>query len=98
MHLILQHWKQADLSKVKLMFVNYPQMPTGQVPERNLFEQLVAFGKKTGILIIHDNPYSFILNENPMSLLSIDGAKDCVLELNSLSKSQAIWRAGEWEC
>ncbi len=86
----------ADLSKVKLMFVNYPQMPTGQVPERSLFEQLVAFGKKTGILIIHDNPYSFILNENPMSLLSIDGAKDCVLELNSLSKSSnmAGWRVG----
>lgn len=86
----------TDLSKVKLMFVNYPQMPTGQVPERSLFEQLVAFGKKTGILIIHDNPYSFILNENPMSLLSIDGAKDCVLELNSLSKSSnmAGWRVG----
>ncbi len=86
----------ADLSKVKLMFVNYPQMPTGQVPELSLFEQLVAFGKKTGILIIHDNPYSFILNENPMSLLSIDGAKDCVLELNSLSKSSnmAGWRVG----
>ncbi len=86
----------ADLSKVKLMFVNYPQMPTGQVPEPKLFKQLVAFGKKTGILIIHDNPYSFILNENPMSLLSIDGAKDCVLELNSLSKSSnmAGWRVG----
>jgi aspartate/methionine/tyrosine aminotransferase len=86
----------TDLSKVKLMFVNYPQMPTGQVPEPKLFEQLVAFGKKTGILIIHDNPYSFILNENPMSLLSIDGAKDCVLELNSLSKSSnmAGWRVG----
>ncbi len=86
----------ADLSKVKLMFVNYPQMPTGQVPERSLFEQLVSFGKETGILIIHDNPYSFILNEHPMSLLSIDGAKDCVLELNSLSKSSnmAGWRVG----
>jgi len=86
----------SDLSKVKLMFVNYPQMPTGQLPDRNLFEQLVAFGKKTGILIIHDNPYSFILNEHPLSLLSIDGAKDCVLELNSLSKSQnmAGWRVG----
>ena len=81
---------------VKLMFVNYPQMPTGQLPDKKLFEQLVAFGKKTGILIVHDNPYSFILNEHPMSLLSIDGAKDCVLELNSLSKSQnmAGWRVG----
>jgi aspartate/methionine/tyrosine aminotransferase len=86
----------SDLSKVKLMFVNYPQMPTGQLPDRKLFEQLVAFGKKTGILIIHDNPYSFILNEHPLSLLSIVGAKDCVLELNSLSKSQnmAGWRVG----
>jgi LL-diaminopimelate aminotransferase len=86
----------SDLSKVKLMFVNYPQMPTGQLPDQKLFEQLVAFGKKTGILIIHDNPYSFILNDHPMSLLSIAGAKDCVLELNSLSKSQnmAGWRVG----
>ncbi len=86
----------VDLSKVRLMFVNYPQMPTGQPANKKLFEQLVAFGKKTGILIIHDNPYSFILNEYPMSLLSIDGAKDCVLELNSLSKSQnmAGWRVG----
>lgn len=86
----------SDLSKVKLMFVNYPQMPTGQPADKSLFEALVAFGNKTGILIIHDNPYSFILNENPMSLLSIDGAKDCVLELNSLSKSSnmAGWRVG----
>ena len=86
----------SDLSKVKLMFVNYPQMPTGQAADKKLFEALVAFGKKTGILIIHDNPYSFILNENPMSLLSIEGAKDCVLELNSLSKSSnmAGWRVG----
>lgn len=86
----------VNLSKVKLMFVNYPQMPTGQPANKILFEQLVAFGKKTGILIIHDNPYSFILNEHPMSLLNIDGAKDCVLELNSLSKSQnmAGWRVG----
>jgi LL-diaminopimelate aminotransferase len=81
---------------VKLMFVNYPQMPTGQLPTVNLFETLVAFGKKHNILIIHDNPYSFILNEQPVSLLSIDGAKDVVLELNSLSKSQnmAGWRVG----
>ncbi|TWI83866.1 aspartate/methionine/tyrosine aminotransferase [Lacibacter cauensis] len=86
----------SDLSKVKLLFVNYPQMPTGQAADKKLFEQLVAFGKKTGILIIHDNPYSFILNDNPMSLLSVDGAKDCVLELNSLSKSSnmAGWRVG----
>ena len=84
------------LKKIKLMFVNYPQMPTGQLPSKELFERLVAFGKENKILIIHDNPYSFILNENPMSLLSVEGAKDCVIELNSLSKSQnmAGWRVG----
>jgi LL-diaminopimelate aminotransferase len=87
---------KKSLKKVKLMFVNYPQMPTGQLPSRELFEKLVAFGNENEILIIHDNPYSFILNEDPMSLLSIEGAKDCVLELNSLSKSQnmAGWRVG----
>ncbi len=88
--------EQSDLTKVKLMFVNYPQMPTGQLPSVELFQKLVAFGKKNTILIVHDNPYSFILNEHPMSLLSVEGAKDCVLELNSLSKSQnmAGWRVG----
>jgi len=87
---------KKGLKKVKLMFVNYPQMPTGQLPSRELFEKLVAFGKDNDILIIHDNPYSFILNENPMSLLSIEEAKDCVIELNSLSKSHnmAGWRVG----
>ena len=87
---------KKGLKKVKLMFVNYPQMPTGQLPSKELFEKLVAFGKENKILIIHDNPYSFILNENPMSLLSIEGARDCVVELNSLSKSQnmAGWRVG----
>jgi LL-diaminopimelate aminotransferase len=81
---------------LRLMFVNYPQMPTGQLPSADLFEKLVAFGKKHNILIIHDNPYSFILNEHPSSLLSVKGAKDVVLELNSLSKSQnmAGWRVG----
>ena len=88
--------EKSKLKKVKLMFVNYPQMPTGQLPSKDLFEKLVSFGKKNKILVIHDNPYSFILNENPMSLLSIEGAKDCVIELNSLSKSQnmAGWRVG----
>ncbi len=88
--------EKKNLSKVKLMFVNYPQMPTGQLPTKDLFEQLVNFGRKNNILIVHDNPYSFILNENPMSLLSIDGAKDVVIELNSLSKSHnmAGWRVG----
>ena len=88
--------EKSDLSKVKLMWVNYPQMPTGQLPTTELFEQIIAFGRKHNILICHDNPYSFILNDNPMSLLSIDGAKDVALELNSLSKSQnmAGWRVG----
>lgn len=84
------------MSRIKLMWVNYPQMPTGKVPDRGLFERLVAFGKKHDILICADNPYSFILNDSPMSLLSIPGAKDVVIELNSLSKSQnmAGWRVG----
>jgi LL-diaminopimelate aminotransferase len=88
--------KKKKLSKIKLLFVNYPQMPTGQLPSKGLFEKLVAFGKKHDILIVHDNPYSFILNENPMSLLRVEGAKDCVIELNSLSKSHnmAGWRVG----
>jgi aspartate/methionine/tyrosine aminotransferase len=78
------------------MWVNYPHMPTGQSPTKALFEQLVAFGKKHQILICHDNPYAFILNNQPESLLSIEGAKEVVIELNSLSKSQnmAGWRVG----
>ena len=97
------HWapdfenlEKSDLSKVKLMWVNYPHMPTGQMPSKLLFEKIIAFAKKHQILICHDNPYSFILNETPMSLLSIEGAKEVVIELNSLSKSQnmAGWRVG----
>ncbi len=88
--------EERDLTKVKLMWVNYPHMPTGQVPTKQLFESLVTFGRKHNILICHDNPYSFILNERPMSLLSVAGAKDVVVELNSLSKSHnmAGWRVG----
>jgi aspartate/methionine/tyrosine aminotransferase len=88
--------EKRDLSKVKLMFVNYPQMPTGQLPTIELFKKIVAFAKRHNILVIHDNPYSFILNDNPLSILSVDGAKDCALELNSLSKSHnmAGWRVG----
>lgn len=88
---------QASLSPdTKMMFVNYPHMPTGQLPTRELFEKIVAFGKKNNLLIIHDNPYSFILNDNPQSLLNIAGAKEVVIELNSLSKSHnmAGWRVG----
>lgn len=88
--------EKKDLSKVKLMWVNYPHMPTGQVATADMYKPLIAFAKKHNILICHDNPYSFILNEHPMSLLSLEGAKDVVLELNSLSKSQnmAGWRVG----
>lgn len=88
--------EKTDLSKVKLLWVNYPHMPTGQLPTKSLFEKIVAFGKKHNILICHDNPYSFILNKTPMSLLSVPGAKEVVIELNSLSKSQnmAGWRVG----
>lgn len=88
--------EKNDLRKVKLMFVNYPHMPTGQLPTNEFFVQLIGFAKKHNILLVHDNPYSFTLNENPMSLLSIEGAKDWVLELNSLSKSHnmAGWRIG----
>ena len=86
----------AGSGRIKLMWVNYPHMPTGQLPDATLFERLVAFGRKHDILICHDNPYSFILNDSPMSLLSVPGAKDVVIELNSLSKSQnmAGWRVG----
>ena len=81
---------------VKGMFVNYPQMPTGQNGSKALFEKIIAFAKANDILIIHDNPYSFILNEEPISLLSVEGAKEVALELNSLSKSHnmAGWRIG----
>ena len=88
--------KKSDLQNVKLMFVNYPQMPTGQLPTNEMFEELIAFAKKHQILIVHDNPYSFILNEKPMSLLRFQGAKEVVIELNSFSKSHnmAGWRVG----
>lgn len=81
---------------VALMFVNYPQMPTGQLPTKEMFTALISFAKKHRVLIVHDNPYSFILNDKPMSLLSFEGAKDVVIELNSFSKSHnmAGWRVG----
>ncbi|HEY1199982.1 MAG TPA: aminotransferase class I/II-fold pyridoxal phosphate-dependent enzyme, partial [Niastella sp.] len=80
----------------KLMWINYPQMPTGQLPSATLFEKIVAFGKKHNILICHDNPYSFILNDTPVSIFKVPGAKEVAIELNSLSKSHnmAGWRVG----
>src|SRR5688572_23839435 len=88
--------ERAGLEGVKLMFVNYPHMPTGQLPTEEMFTALVAFAKTHGILLVHDNPYSFILNDQPLSLLKVPGAKDVVIELNSLSKSHnmAGWRIG----
>lgn len=88
--------EKMDLSGIKLMWVNYPNMPTGAKATNELFERLVAFGKKHEIIICHDNPYSFILNNKPMSILSVPGAKDICIELNSLSKSHNMsgWRMG----
>ena len=88
--------EKLDLTGVKLMWVNYPNMPTGANATPSLFEKLVAFGRKHGIIICHDNPYSFILNDTPMSILSVPGAKDICIELNSLSKSHNMsgWRMG----
>ena len=88
--------EKLDLSNVKLMWVNYPNMPTGANASVRLFEKLVDFGKRHGIIICHDNPYSFILNDRPMSILSVPGAKDICIELNSLSKSHNMsgWRMG----
>ena len=88
--------EEQDLSDVKIMWVNYPHMPTGTNATLETFEKLVAFGKKHQILIINDNPYSFILNDNPVSILQVEGAKDTALELNSLSKTfnMAGWRVG----
>ena len=88
--------ESLDLTSVKMMWINYPQMPTGQLPTIEFFEKIIAFGLKHKILICHDNPYSFILNDTPLSLLSIAGAKETAVELNSLSKSHnmAGWRIG----
>ena len=88
--------EKLNLSKVKLMWVNYPHMPTGVQPTNHVFEALVSFGKRHNILIVNDNPYSFILNDLPKSILSVEGAKEVCLELNSLSKTfnMAGWRVG----
>jgi LL-diaminopimelate aminotransferase len=88
------HAKQKG--RVKLLFLNYPHMPTGQLPDPALLKEIIAFAKQEELLIVHDNPYSFILNDNPSSLLSFDPEKKVVIELNSLSKSHnmAGWRVG----
>lgn len=88
--------EKEDLSKVKIMWVNYPNMPTGAKAKESSFNELVDFARKHHILIVNDNPYSFILNEDHLSILAIQGAKEVALELNSLSKSHnmAGWRVG----
>ncbi|MDD6622814.1 MAG: aminotransferase class I/II-fold pyridoxal phosphate-dependent enzyme [Bacteroidales bacterium] len=86
--------ESMPLDRIKLMWVNYPNMPTGAPATRELYEKIVDFGRRHNILIVNDNPYSFILNDRPISMLSVEGAKDVVIELNSLSKSHnmAGWR------
>lgn len=88
--------ENLPLDEIKLMWVNYPNMPTGAPASVELFEQLVDFGKKHNIVIVNDNPYSFILNDKPISILSVEGAKNIAIEMNSLSKSHnmAGWRMG----
>lgn len=88
--------EKMDLSGIKLMWTNYPHMPTGTPATPELYRKLIAFGRKHGIVICNDNPYSFILNDKPISILAEEGAKDICIELNSLSKSHNMpgWRIG----
>lgn len=92
----LDELARRDLSRVKVMWLNYPHMPTGTVAPVSFFEELVAFARQHQILLCHDNPYSFILNDHPQSILAVDGALEVAIELNSLSKSSnmAGWRVG----
>ena len=88
--------EKMDLSRVKLMWTNYPNMPTGGAARMETYERLVAFAKKHNIVVVNDNPYSFILNDKPLSLLQVEGAKDCCIEFNSMSKAHNMpgWRVG----
>ena len=92
----LESLEKQDLSRVKLMWISYPHMPTGAAGNLKLFEKIIAFAKKHSILVVNDNPYSFVLNDNPISILQANGAKEFALELNSLSKTynMAGWRVG----
>ncbi|CAM4327919.1 pyridoxal phosphate-dependent aminotransferase [Zobellia nedashkovskayae] len=92
----LEELQEHDLTKVKIMWTSYPHMPTGATATKAQFKKLVAFAKKNDILLVNDNPYSFVLNDSPASILAVDGAKDVALELNSLSKTfnMAGWRVG----
>ena len=88
--------ESMDLSKVKLMWTNYPNMPTGGNARMETYQRLVDFARRHNIVVVNDNPYSFILNEKPISLLQVEGAKDCCIEFNSMSKSHNMpgWRVG----
>lgn len=88
--------EQLDLTGTKLMWLNYPHMPTGAPAQMETFRRAVEFGRRHGILIVNDNPYSFILNDNPLSIMQTEGAKDVAIEMNSLSKSHNMpgWRVG----
>lgn len=88
--------EKMDLSKVKIMWTNYPNMPTGGDAHMETYERLVDFAKRMGIVVINDNPYSFILNEKPLSIMMVPGAKECCMEFNSMSKSFNMpgWRVG----
>ncbi len=88
--------EQMDLSRVKLMWTNYPNMPTGGDARMETYERLVDFARRHGIVVVNDNPYSLILNDRPLSLLQVPGAKDCCIEFNSMSKSHNMpgWRVG----
>lgn len=88
--------ERRDLSRVKLMWTNYPNMPTGGDARMETYSKLVDFARSHDIVVVNDNPYSFILNEHPLSLLQVEGAKDCCIELNSMSKGYNMpgWRVG----
>jgi LL-diaminopimelate aminotransferase len=93
---MIDEFKETSSGRVKLIFLNYPHMPTGQLPDKKILQAVIEFAKQEKVLIVHDNPYSFILNENPASLFEFDAEKEVVIELNSLSKSHnmAGWRVG----
>lgn len=88
--------ESMDLTGVRLMWTNYPNMPTGAPAQMETYRKLVSFARRHSIVVVNDNPYSFILNENPVSLLQVKGAKDCCIEFNSMSKSHNMpgWRVG----
>jgi aspartate/methionine/tyrosine aminotransferase len=93
---LITQFNSSSTGRVKIIFLNYPHMPTGQVSDKTLLKEIIEFAKREKIMIVHDNPYSFILNDSPSSLFEFDTQKEVVIELNSLSKSHnmAGWRVG----